>query len=197
MVESEARYAISCFSSPDIPAVKNRLNSDVPYSDLLGFGGCSCTQHAICAMTDLNMCSVMRQPVRATAWVSPNLLDVYGEDGMTLEQLMAFSVTDNHARQEQVWEQVNQGQHVPAYHIRRLLTEDAIDARDRRVQFIGLDAYSDAGGYLTTVHKPIISLSALLWSPAGSTALRATSALVPRAIMIPELHAFVDALGST
>ena len=89
----------------------------------------------------------VRQRLRLAS-VSPTLLDVYGEDGMSLEQLMAFSVTDNHARQEQVWEQVNQGQHVPAYHIRRLLTEDAIAANDRRVRFIGLDAYVEAGGYV-------------------------------------------------
>ncbi|TAJ79735.1 MAG: DNA-binding protein [Sphingobium sp.] len=91
--------------------------------------------------------STVRQRLRLAS-VSPSLLDVYGEDGMTLEQLMAFSVTDNHARQEQVWEQINQGQHVPAYHIRRLLTEDAISANDRRVRFIGLDAYTEAGGYV-------------------------------------------------
>lgn len=91
--------------------------------------------------------STVRQRLRLAS-VSPNLLDVYGEDGMSLEQLMAFSVTDNHVRQEQVWEQVNQGQHVPAYHIRRLLTEDAIPGSDRRVRFIGLDAYTEAGGYV-------------------------------------------------
>jgi ParB family chromosome partitioning protein len=78
----------------------------------------------------------VRQRLRLAS-VSPSLLDVYGEDGMSLEQLMAFSVTDNHARQEQVWEQVNQGQHVPAYHIRRLLTETPFAASDRRVRFIG------------------------------------------------------------
>ncbi len=89
----------------------------------------------------------VRQRLRLAS-VSPTLLDVYGEDGMSLEQLMAFSVTDNHARQEQVWEQVNQGQHVPTYHIRRLLTEDAIAATDRRVRFIGIDAYTEAGGYV-------------------------------------------------
>ena len=38
------------------------------------------------------------------AAVSEKLLDVYAEDGMTLEQLMAFTVTNDHARQEQVWE---------------------------------------------------------------------------------------------
>lgn len=91
--------------------------------------------------------STVRQRLRLAS-VSPKLLDVYGEDGMSLEQLMAFSVTGNHARQEQVWEQVNQGQHVQAYHIRRLLIEDAIEARDRRVQFIGIDAYTEAGGYV-------------------------------------------------
>ncbi len=91
--------------------------------------------------------STVRQRLRLAS-VSPSLLDVYGDDGMSLEQLMAFSVTDNHARQEQVWEQVNQGQHVPAYHIRRLLTEDAIAANDRRVRFIGIDAYTEAGGYV-------------------------------------------------
>ena len=91
--------------------------------------------------------STVRQRLRLAS-VSPTLLDVYSEDGMTLEQLMAFSVSDNHARQEQVWEQAGQGQHVPAYHIRRLLTEDAIPASDRRVRFIGLDAYTEAGGYV-------------------------------------------------
>lgn len=91
--------------------------------------------------------STVRQRLRLAS-VSPALLDVYGEDGMSLEQLIAFSVTDDHARQEQVWEQVKQGQHIPAYHIRRLLTEDAIAANDRRVRFIGIDAYVGAGGYV-------------------------------------------------
>jgi ParB family transcriptional regulator, chromosome partitioning protein len=36
------------------------------------------------------------------AGVSPKLLDVYSADRMRLEQLMAFTVTDDHARQEQV-----------------------------------------------------------------------------------------------
>ncbi len=89
--------------------------------------------------------STVRQRLRLAS-VSPALLDAYGEDAMSLEQLMAFTVTDNQARQEQIWEQINQGQHIPAYHIRRLLTEDTIDARDRRVRFVGLDAYTEAGG---------------------------------------------------
>ena len=41
------------------------------------------------------------------ASVSPKLHEVYAEDGMTLEQLMAFSVTADQVRQEQVWENVS------------------------------------------------------------------------------------------
>lgn len=89
--------------------------------------------------------STVRQRLRLAS-VSPSLLDIYGEDGMTLEQLMAFSVTDNHVRQQQVWDQINQASHAPAYHIRRLLTEDAISSSDRRVRFIGLETYIAAGG---------------------------------------------------
>ena len=44
---------------------------------------------------------VVQQRLKLAA-VSPKLLDVYAEDGMTLDQLMAFTVNPNHERQEQV-----------------------------------------------------------------------------------------------
>ena len=46
---------------------------------------------------------MVKQRLKLAA-VSAKLLDLYAEDEMTLEQLMAFTVTDDHARQEQVWE---------------------------------------------------------------------------------------------
>ena len=49
--------------------------------------------------------TVVKQRLRLAA-VSDKLLDIYAEDGMTLEQLMAFTVTNDHARQEQVWDAV-------------------------------------------------------------------------------------------
>jgi ParB family chromosome partitioning protein len=45
--------------------------------------------------------AIVKQRLRLAS-VSPKLHDVYAEDGMALEQLMAFSVTADHARQEQV-----------------------------------------------------------------------------------------------
>jgi ParB family transcriptional regulator, chromosome partitioning protein len=91
--------------------------------------------------------STVRQRLRLAS-VAPSLLEIYGNDGMSLEQLMAFTVNENHARQEQVWEQLSHTYQPSAHQIRRLLTEDAIPASDRRVRFIGLDTYVEAGGYI-------------------------------------------------
>ena len=80
------------------------------------------------------------------ASVSPTLLDVYAEDGMTLDQLMAFTVSGDHERQEQVFERLKASYDKQPYVIRRMLTEGAVRASDKRAQFIGFDAYVAAGG---------------------------------------------------
>jgi len=80
------------------------------------------------------------------ASVAPALLDVYAEDGMTLEQLMAFTVSPDHARQEQVWDAVKNSWNKEPYAIRRMLTETSVRASDRRAVFVGVDAYEAAGG---------------------------------------------------
>jgi ParB family chromosome partitioning protein len=88
---------------------------------------------------------VVKQRLRLTS-VSPMLLDVYAGDDMTLEQLMAFTVSDDHARQEQVWEALQHSWQKEPYQIRRMLTENTVRAADRRVRFVGLEAYETAGG---------------------------------------------------
>ena len=65
---------------------------------------------------------------------------------MTLEQLMAFTVTADHARQEQVWDSVSRGYNKEPYLIRRQLTEGAVRASDRRALFVGTETYEAAGG---------------------------------------------------
>ena len=89
--------------------------------------------------------TVVKQRLKLAA-VSQKLLDVYAEDGMTLEQLMAFTVTNDHARQEQVWEALAHSYNKEPYHIRRQLTEGAVRAADKRAQFVGVDVYEAAGG---------------------------------------------------
>jgi ParB family transcriptional regulator, chromosome partitioning protein len=80
------------------------------------------------------------------ASVAPALLDVYAEDGMTLEQLMAFTVNPDHDRQVQVWDVINSSWNKESYQIRRMLTETSVRASDRRAVFVGVDAYETAGG---------------------------------------------------
>ena len=89
--------------------------------------------------------SVVKQRLKLAS-VSPKLLEVYAEDDMTLEQLMAFTVNGDHARQEQVYERLGQSYTKEAYVIRRMLTEGAVRASDKRALFIGVEAYEAAGG---------------------------------------------------
>ncbi|MBZ9775131.1 ParB/RepB/Spo0J family partition protein [Mesorhizobium sp. CO1-1-8] len=89
--------------------------------------------------------NIVKQRLKLTA-VSAALLDVYADDGMTIGQLEAFSVNNDHARQEQVWEAVKNSWSKEPYQIRRMLTENTVRASDKRAVFVGLDAYEAAGG---------------------------------------------------
>ncbi|WMT88358.1 ParB N-terminal domain-containing protein [Pelagibacterium sp. 26DY04] len=88
---------------------------------------------------------IVKQRLRLAS-ASPALLDVYAEDGMTLEQLMAFTVSADHARQEQVWEAIKDDWSKEPYQIRRMLTETTVRASDKRAVFVGVEAYEAAGG---------------------------------------------------
>ena len=89
--------------------------------------------------------NVVKQRLRLAS-VSPALLDIYAEDGMSLEQLTAFTVSADHARQEQVWQAIAGSWSKEPYQIRRMLTEKTVRASDKRAVFVGLDVYEAAGG---------------------------------------------------
>ncbi|ALJ12388.1 ParB/RepB/Spo0J family partition protein [Sphingopyxis macrogoltabida] len=86
---------------------------------------------------------VVKQRLRLGA-VSPKLLDVYRENGLTLDQLMAFAIAEDHARQEQVFENLHYNRE--PWIIRRDMTAGNVPASDRRAVFVGTDAYVEAGG---------------------------------------------------
>ncbi|MBZ9683099.1 MULTISPECIES: ParB/RepB/Spo0J family partition protein [unclassified Mesorhizobium] len=86
---------------------------------------------------------VVRQRMRLGA-VSPTLMQVYRDGDLTLDQLMAFAITDDHARQVQVFENLTYNRE--PYVIRRELTRTHVAASDRRAVFIGAKAYMEAGG---------------------------------------------------
>ena len=83
--------------------------------------------------------AVVKQRLRLAA-VSPKLLDAYAADELSLDQVMAFSVSGDHARQERVFERLKTACSKEPYVIRRLLTEGAVRASDKRARFIGIAA---------------------------------------------------------
>lgn len=86
---------------------------------------------------------VVKQRLRLGA-VSPKLIQVYRDGGLTMDQLQAFAITDDHDRQEHVFENLSHNKE--PWIIRRDLTACNVAASDRRAVFVGPEAYSEAGG---------------------------------------------------
>jgi ParB family chromosome partitioning protein len=88
--------------------------------------------------------TVVKQRLKLGA-ISPRLMQAYRDEELTLDELTAFAITDDHARQEQVWHEL------PPYHrsreaILRALSEGQVASDDRRAAFVGAEAYQAAGG---------------------------------------------------
>ena len=78
--------------------------------------------------------------------VSPRLMADYRADAVSLDQLMALAITDDHAAQEVAFYDAPTWQRQPSA-LRDRLTEREIDAyRHPLVRFVGLDTYEAAGG---------------------------------------------------
>jgi ParB family transcriptional regulator, chromosome partitioning protein len=91
---------------------------------------------------------VVRQRLKLGA-VSPKLMQLYKDEAMNLEQLMAFTVSDDHAAQESAWDELAEWNRRPQT-IRAHLTREQVRGDDRRACFVTLDAYKAAGGHVTT-----------------------------------------------
>ena len=79
------------------------------------------------------------------AAVHPKLFAAYRKGELTLDCLMAFTVSDDAEAQLRVWQEGRRG-YLSPQHIRRSLTEGAITASHRLARFVGEEAYVAAGG---------------------------------------------------
>lgn len=86
---------------------------------------------------------VVRQRMRLGS-AAPELMAAYREGLLALDQLTAFCVSEDHARQRQVLDQ--SGPYASAYAIRRAMTEAKVRTDDRRARFVGVETYEAAGG---------------------------------------------------
>ncbi|HYC74673.1 ParB/RepB/Spo0J family partition protein [Brevundimonas sp.] len=101
--------------------------------------------------------TLVRRRMRLGA-VSPVLMAAYRTGDLTLDQLMAFAVSEDHARQEQVFAGLSWNRS-PTF-IRRMMTEHEVEASDRRARYVGVEAYEAAGG---TVRRDLFSEDGSGW----------------------------------
>jgi ParB family chromosome partitioning protein len=87
--------------------------------------------------------AVVKQRLKL-ATVSPRLIALYRKEEMNLDQLTAYAITDDHAKQEAVWEEF--GASYEREDILATLNGENVAADDRRAVFVGLEAYEKAGG---------------------------------------------------
>lgn len=97
----------------------------------------------------------VKQRLRLAA-VSPRLLAEFRAGRLTLEQVMAYTVSDDHAAQERVYDTLPSWANQP-HAIRAKLTEGDVPAHDRRAVFVGAEDYEAAGG---TVRRDLFSTAA-------------------------------------
>ena len=81
---------------------------------------------------------------------APELLDAYREGEIDMETLKAFAVATDRSRQRAVWNEINGQSYRPsAWQVKRMLTEDRVQANTAIARFVGIEAYEAAGGTLT------------------------------------------------
>ncbi len=80
----------------------------------------------------------------ALASVSPKIINALAADKIDLACAQAFTLTDDHKRQERVFKRAR-----TAHEVRALLTETKVTTGHRLFRFVGADAYREAGGTLT------------------------------------------------
>lgn len=88
---------------------------------------------------------VVRRRLRL-ANCSPRLLADCEQGEVSLEQLMALAITDDHAAQEAAFYESPHWQRDPEALRAHLMREEVEAARDPVARFVGLDAYEQAGG---------------------------------------------------
>ena len=80
--------------------------------------------------------------------VAPEILKDYRAEKLDLDALMAYTLTDDHKAQRKVYKAQNGHHH--AYSIKRLLTENKAEGDGKLAAFVGLTAYENAGGTITS-----------------------------------------------
>ena len=77
--------------------------------------------------------------------VAPEFIELYRTGKVELSVLMALALTDDHAKQQEVWKSLRKQERYASV-IRERLTQHEIAVEDSMVKFVGLKVYEKAGG---------------------------------------------------
>ncbi|MDF1670157.1 MAG: ParB N-terminal domain-containing protein [Roseovarius sp.] len=80
------------------------------------------------------------------ASVASELMQNFREGDISLDCVMAFTLTDDHARQIEAWEAVKQHYNPSPHSIRHHLTQKSYSGSSKLARFVGIDDYKSAGG---------------------------------------------------
>jgi ParB family chromosome partitioning protein len=81
--------------------------------------------------------------------VSPKLLDLFRNDEMKIEHVIALALAEDHDLQERVRAEATETWQREPRELRAAITSTEIDAsRSHLAKFVGLDAYEGIGGYV-------------------------------------------------
>jgi ParB family chromosome partitioning protein len=84
------------------------------------------------------------------AQVALEIIKAYRNDEIVLEEVMAFTVEDDHARQIEVFNNLKGVNQLNAWHIRNALRGETETSSTRLGRFVGEKAYTKAGGAVST-----------------------------------------------
>ena len=81
--------------------------------------------------------------------LAPMFIDLYRAGHIEVQQLQALALCDDHAKQAQVW-QALPSYNRSAHYIRSALVADEVPASSPLARFVGIEAYTAAGGTVRT-----------------------------------------------
>ena len=138
-----------------VSLAENSGRKDMHHADLseaimkLKKAGASVSDIAICFGLDE---LVVRKRLRL-ADLSPVIFDLYRKDEMSFEQIVQYTLVDDHAQQEAALSVL--GPKAPAWKVREMLTAQKVSIRKSALaQFVGVEAFEQAGG---TVERDLFS----------------------------------------
>lgn len=80
------------------------------------------------------------------ASLAPEIFEAFRANELSIECTKAFALSDDHARQTQVFESFKESRDLYPHNIRRALLDTTCTASSRLAVFVGLDEYKAAGG---------------------------------------------------